>query len=165
MTGFVEGSKVRMLAIPGKLRVTVRIGSPWLGTIALFGVMVFVGLSACFHWTDFPSWVRGLLLLVGVSSLPVLVFQLFAQEIIEFDRQVLTIRKGIHRWVRKREYRIEDCRGLERKGGNKGKSSGLKCTVVWRTVTFGDWLSGDDALKILTALRRNLPEVAQKICV
>jgi hypothetical protein len=164
MTGFVEGPKVRMLAIPGKLRVTVRTGTHWLGTIALFGAMVFVAANVYFHWTDFPSWIRGLLLLVGISPMPLLVFQLCAQEIIEFDRQMLTIRKGIHRWVRKREYRIEDCRGLERKSCSKGKNSGLRCTVVWRTITFGHWLSGDDALEILTALRRNLPDVAQKIC-
>jgi hypothetical protein len=164
MTGLVEGPKVRMLAIPGKLRVTVRTGTHWMGTMALFGAMVFVGVNIYMHWTGFPYWVRGILLLVGVSPMPLLVFQLCAQEIIEFDQQILTIRKGIHRWVRKREYRIEDCRGLERRSCSKGKNSGLKCTVVWRTVTFGHWLSADDAHEILTALRRNLPDVAQKIC-
>lgn len=96
--------------------------------------------------------------------MPFLWYQLFGEEIIEFDSQKLTVRKGVHGWERKREYQIEECRELEWESDSEGNPAALKCRVGWRSITFGKYLSEDNAHEILTALQRNLPDVAQKIC-
>jgi hypothetical protein len=164
MTGFFGGPKVDVVASSGMLRVTVNPRPNWLGMIAALAVAVFGAYTLYRDWAHFPLGIRVVWLWVVVSTVPLLVYQFFGEEIIEVDSRMLTIRKGVHGWERKREYRIEDCSELEWEKGRKGKSPGLTCRVGWRTVAFGDDLSEDDAIAILAALQQTLPAVAQKIC-
>jgi hypothetical protein len=55
---------------------------------------------------------RVLFVLGTLSGVAALVFQLSGTEIIEFSSEKLTVRKEVHGWERKREYRIKECREL-----------------------------------------------------
>ena len=99
-----------------------------------------------------------------VSAALGLLYQLSGTEVIECDAQKLTVCKEVHGWERKREYRVEDCSELEWTEGTEDKHQGLRCKVGWRTVAFGEHLSENQAIEILTALQRTLPETVQKMC-
>jgi hypothetical protein len=64
----------------------------------------------------------------------------------------------------KKEYKVEDCRELERSEGSEGRPAGLQCKVGWKTVKVCEDLSEDESIEILTDLQRSLPDVAQKTC-
>lgn len=72
--------------------------------------------------------------------------------------------KDIHGWERKREYEIKECRELEWVEGREDKSERLQFKNGWRTITFGHNLKESQAIRILTALQRTLPNVAQQLC-
>ena len=72
--------------------------------------------------------------------------------------------KQILGWNRTTEYSVSDCRELQWHTQSEGDSYGLQCKVGWRTVKFGEYISEDEAIDVLTALQSNLPDVAQRIC-
>jgi hypothetical protein len=75
----------------------------------------------------------------------------------------MVIRKRVSGWERNREYDIRECRALEWDTGRRGHSF-LRCESGKRRITFGNKISEDDALDILTALQKALPEVAPVLC-
>lgn len=163
MTGFLSGRKVELTASSGMLCVTVHPKPHWLAGLAgLGGDLIFAAVLYHF-WFLMPLYLRLFWIVILVSTLLSLVYELFGEEIIEFDSQKLTIRKGIHGWERKREYRINECGELEWCAGRKGHSH-LTCKVGRWPKQFGNRLSENDANEILSALQRILPDVAQKIC-
>jgi hypothetical protein len=134
------------------------------GLIALCFDLVLTIL--CFgFWRFVPGFGRigfGLAVFVAASLLGSL-YGFFAEENIEFDSRKLSIRKGFHGWERTREYRISECRDLERRVDEKGWSY-LTCKAGRSRIKFGTWLSENDADKVLEALQRTLPDVATRIC-
>jgi hypothetical protein len=124
--------------------------------------IIFVVILANF-WSVTPVWFRIFWIFILISASWTSVYEFLGEEIIEFDSQRLTIRKGIQGWERNREYQINECSELEWQPGSKGRSY-LSCKVGrWRR-QFGDGLSENDGIEILAALQRTLPDVAQKIC-
>jgi hypothetical protein len=91
------------------------------------------------------------------------VYEFVVEEILEFDSQKLSVRKGTHGWERMREYPIDACSDLGWKQGRRG-SPYLACSVGNSSIRFGKGLSEAVANEILTALQRALPAVAQKVC-
>jgi hypothetical protein len=164
MAGIFRGPEIQIATSSGTLAVTVRPRPNWLMALLIFGAELWLAWVAYKQWPMSPPFLRAIWLWALVSSVPAIVYQFVGEEIIEIDAQKLTIRKGIHGWERKREFRIEECRELEWEEGGKGKHLGLQCKVGWRTVKFGDNLSEKDAIEIMTALQQTLPDVAQKIC-
>jgi hypothetical protein len=164
MTGLPAGPKVDVEVCSGMVRATVHPRPHWLGILVVLGVAVFFARILQHDWTDLALWIRALLLWGVVSTVPLLVYQFFGEEIIEFDSQKLTIRKGVRGWERKREYQIQDCRELGWEEGGEDTNDGLKLKVGWRSISFGEYLSEDNAIAIMKALQNNLPNVAQKIC-
>jgi hypothetical protein len=162
---FHHGPKVVITAISGMLRVDIQHGPQPVAALFTLGVDVY------FAWFLHGRWVQLSLLLKiiwiwgMVSSIPLLWFLLFGnEEVIEIDTNKLTIRKGFHGWERKHEYQIVNCSELEWQKSGKGEHPRLECKFGRRTISFGDDVSEADAVEILTALQRTLPEVAQKIC-
>jgi hypothetical protein len=114
-------------------------------------------------WAIMPWFFRVVMVWVFISGLLALFYRLSGTHKIEFDSQRVTVTKEIHGWERRKEYQLKDCSELEWGEGSEGKPSGRKCKVGWKTVTLGDHLSEAEAVEILTALQRTLPDVAQKL--
>jgi hypothetical protein len=51
-----------------------------------------------------------------------------------------------------------------RKAKGEGHEDGLQSKVGWRTIKFGEYISKDEAIAMLTALERNMPDLAQQLC-
>ena len=64
-----------------------------------------------------------------VSWITALIFQLLGTEIIEFDSEMLTIRKEFHGWEVKREYRVKECRELKWMQGAEDTPQRLQCRI------------------------------------
>jgi len=90
-------------------------------------------------------------------------YQLSGSEVIEFDARQLRITKDILGWTRVTEHPIEACTELELHEKGEDDPCGLQCKVGWRTVKFGAYISEEQAIRILTALQRELPDVAYRL--
>lgn len=116
-------------------------------------------------WATMALWLRALLVWAIVTATVGWFYQLSGSETIEFSEQKLTTTKETLGWNRTREYPVDNCRELEwREPSGEGDSGGLKCKIGWRTITFANHISEDEAQEILTALQANLPDVAQQMC-
>jgi hypothetical protein len=163
MTGFFDGPKIDVVASSGMLRVTIHPRPDWQAAFAALGGDVIFAVVLYQVWSATPLSIRSVWLALLAFILLSSVYELFGEEIIEFDSQKFTIRKGIRGWERKREYQIDECSNLEWSAGRKGGSH-LTCKVRGWPITFAKRLSGTDADKIFLALQQTLPDVAQKIC-
>jgi hypothetical protein len=67
------------------------------------------------------------------------------------------ISKQILGWNRTREYSVSDCRELQWHTQGEGVSYGLECEVGWRTIKFGEHISEDEAIDVLSALQSTYP--------
>jgi hypothetical protein len=153
--------KVDVLASSGMLRIAVnperRAGLAGLA----FDVVFFAILYR--YWFVGTYFMRVFWILLLVSSFVGLAYELLGEENIEINSRTLTIRKGIHGWERQREYQITECSELRWEQGRKGNSY-LTCKAGRWPITFGNRVSEDDSIKILSALQSELPDVAQQIC-
>lgn len=164
MNTFLGGRKIEFSETSGMLSVRIDPKPQAWTALFLVGVDAAIACAIYRYWQAWSFSERVLFVAFLVFGFLGLLYDFFGEEIIEFDSQKLSIRKGIHGWERKREYDIGECRDLEWDAGHKGNSSFLKCKVGWRTITFANRLSENDALELFSALQRILPEVAQKIC-
>jgi hypothetical protein len=143
--------------------VTVHRNPQWL--LVLLEAALIFGFSGYFFraWHGLSFITRAIFLWGEIAGIIGWVYQLTGSEIIEFSSQKLTIRKDILVWQRIRENRIEDCSALGVHEQSEGDNYALQCKVRWRTIRFGQYLSESQAIEVLTALQRELPDVAQKL--
>jgi hypothetical protein len=161
---FGNDAKVDVLASSGVLRVIVHPKPHWfVALLELVGMAIFVTIIYR-SWGQMHLTLRILFSAGFISTVLGLLYQMSGTEVIEFDAQKLTISKGVHGWERRREYQVKDCSELEWIEGSENTCPGLKCKVGWRTIKFGEYLSETQAVEILTALQRTLPDVAQRMC-
>lgn len=164
MSVFKRQRAVEIVALSGTLRVTINPRPPWgflfieAFVAVAFGVMVFRG------WGSMAVGYRILFAWAVASAVIALFYQLSGSEVVEFDTQKLTISKQILGWNRTTEHPVSDCRELQWHTQSEGASYGLQCKVSWRTITFGEHLSEDEAIEVLTSLQSTLPDVAERIC-
>ena len=155
---------VEIVALSGTLRVTINPRPAWVllfieALVAIvFGAMVFRG------WGSMVLGYRILFVWAVASAVIAWFYQLSGLEVVEFDARKLSIRKQILGWNRTTEYSVSDCRELQWHTQSEGDSYGLECKVGWRTVRFGEYISEDEAIDVLTALQSNLPDLAQRLC-
>jgi hypothetical protein len=116
------------------------------------------------YWRRIWYPIRGLLLLALAATAVRFVFRFWMTESIEIDERKITIRKDVHGWERTREFEVKDCRELEWTGGSEDEPQRLQFKNGWRTIAFGEGLTEDQSIQILTALQQTLPAVAQKLC-
>jgi hypothetical protein len=146
------------------LRVTVHPPRSWLVVLFEGGVILIFGIMTYRNWGSMSQLFRVLFVSAVVSGVVALLFQLSGTEIIEISSDILTVRKEIHGWERKREYSIKECRELEWMQGAEDTPQSLRFKNRWRTVTLGENLSENQAIEILTALQQTVPEAAQQLC-
>ncbi len=157
------GRAAEITSASGTLRVTITPKPHWFSLLIEAVALVFFCIYTFRQWAAMQLWFRALLLW-GIGSGAVAVFyQLSGTELIEFDSQKLVINKQVLGWNRVSEYPISDCSELEARTPTENNGSGLQCKVGWRKIKFGDYITQDEAIEILTALQSSLPDVAQKL--
>jgi hypothetical protein len=155
---------IDMSTSSGILRVTLRPSRSLLVVICESIAILGVGFVTYRYWGSMSLLFRVLFVLGTLSGVAALVFQLSGTEIIEFSSEKLTVRKEIRGWERKREYRIKDCHELEWMQGAEDTPQSLQFKTGWGIVKFGENLSENQAIEILTALQQSVPEAAQQLC-
>jgi hypothetical protein len=148
----------------GMLRVTVHPSRSWLVVICESVAILSFGILTYRYWGSMSQLFRVLFVSGTLSGAAALIFQLSGTEIIEISSEKLTVRKEIHGWERKRDYRIKECRELEWMQGAEDTPQSLQFKTGWGTVTLGENLSENQAIEILTALQQSVPEAAQQLC-
>lgn len=152
-----------MVAASGVLRVTVSPRPHWLWMLFEAVFLIVFGGYALRYWAAMAVMLKVLFAWVIGGAVVAWFYQLSGSEVVEFDAKGIRIRKDILGWERVREYRIEDCTALEPHVKGEGDEYGLQCKVGWRTVRFAEYVSEDQADEVISALQRELPEVAVKL--
>jgi hypothetical protein len=148
----------------GVLRVTVHPARSWLAILIELGVLAAFATFISGNWARLSYEFRGVFLFVLVAAVAGLLFQFSGTETIEIDKNKIALGKDTHGWERKREYGLNECRELEWAEGTEDTPQRLRFKIGWRTVTFGNNLTENQAIEILTALQQALPNVAQQLC-
>jgi len=151
--------KMEMIVGSGFLRVSVRPSQHWAPltfqavTGAVFAALVFSARSRM-------SSLEFLFATLSVLGVVVAWFgRLFGwEEVFEFDAKHLRIRNEVFGWDRTREYPIVECSDLEPQDLT-GHPHGFQCRLGRRTIEFGDYLSEQQGIEVLSALERALPEI------
>jgi hypothetical protein len=163
MQFFKPGKTAEITSASGTLRVTIVPKPHWLSLLIEAIALVLFAIYTIHQWAAQPLWFRALLVWGIGSGTAAVFYQLSGTEMIEFDPQKLVISKQVLGWTRVREYPIAECSELESARPTENNHSGLQCKVGWRKVKFGDYMSEDEAIEVLTALQNTLPDVAQKL--
>jgi hypothetical protein len=152
-----------MVAASGVLRVTVSPRPHWLWMLFEVAFLILFGGYSMRYWAAMAMMLKVLFVWVMGGAVVAWFYQLSGSEVIEFDAKGIRIRKDILGWERLREYRIDDCSALEPHVKGEGDEYGLQCKVSWRTVRFAEYVSKDQANDVLSALQRELPDVAGRL--
>jgi hypothetical protein len=170
MNVFKQERAVEVSATSGMLRVTVHPKTHWFLMLFEAAGIVFFGLFIFRGWTAMSLWFRCLLLWGVASALLAWFYQLSGAEIIEFDAQKSLSAKTSSAGIGCRNTRWTIAVSLN--GGNKAKATITECNakLVGELLSlgntcqkFGEYMSEDDAIEVLTALQNYLPDVARKL--
>ncbi len=113
-------------------------------------------------WSRIPLSFRVIWIVILSAAFLSTAYEFLGDEVLEFDWQKLSVRKGVHGWERKREYPIAQCSNLAWDQGRRGGSY-LTCKEGGTSIKFGKRLSEAAANEIMSALQRALPDAAQKV--
>jgi len=155
--------RVEIQTISGQLIVSISPRPNWAVLAAEAAMVGVFALFASRAWSGSSWWVRLFLGWGIVASIIGWLYQWTGSETIEVDARQFAIRKEVLGWTRYKTFPIEHCRGLAIHERREGDRSALEVKVGRRTVGFGDHISEDEAIEILTALQRDLPEVADRL--
>jgi hypothetical protein len=156
-------ANVEVATISGVLRVEVHAGINWLSVIfeiVLFGFFVRAIASSWLKLSFFDRIFNAWIVAAGVVG----VFHLLRHsELIEFDRENLTIRRTFLGWERTSRYRVDDLSELTWRVQEGENHFALECKAGMRRIQFGQYVTEQQAQEILAALQQSLPDVAQKM--
>lgn len=158
-----QPAKMEMVVASGLLRVTVRPSQHWAPltfqavTAATFAALLFSARSRM-------SSLEFIFATLSVLGAIVAWFgHLFGwEEVIEFDAGHLRIRNEVFAWERTREYPIAECSDLGPQDLT-GRPHGLQCRLGRRTIEFGDYLSEQQGIEVVSALEDALPDIVQTL--
>ena len=164
MNPLKRSANVEIAVVSGTLRVTVRPSPHWLPLLFQAGIIVMFAVLSLWSWVKIPLLERILITVAVIGAIAGWFEQLFGfSEVIEVDPTNLQVRKETFGWERTRQYPIDNCTDLKLQD-ESGYPHGLQCRLGrLRTIEFGDYLSQQQALEVLTALEDGLPEIAQKL--
>jgi len=143
--------------------VTIRPNPHWFWMLLEAVAIVSFSGYVFRDWRELSLVTHAIFLWVEVAGVVAWFYQLSGSEVIEFDARQLRITKDILGWSRVTEHQIEACTELELHERGEDDHYGLQCKVGWRTLRSGAYLSDEQAIEILTALQRELPDVAQRL--
>lgn len=148
----------------GTLFVAVHPARSWLVIIlevAMLSVFAYFGYKT---WPSLSQPFRAVFVLATLSGAAGLVFRWSGVEVIEINADKITLSKSVQGWERKREYETKQCRELEWMEDREHESGRLQFKTDWRTISFGENITENQSIQILTALQQALPNVAQQLC-
>lgn len=158
-----QEAQVEISTLSGMLHVTVHPKTHWLLMLVEVAIIVILDVSLFREWAAISLLFRGLLLWGTIAAVIAWFYQLSGSEVIEIDPQYLSLHKSVLGWDRTSKYRIGDCRELEYREQGENDRFGLQCKVGWKTIRFGEYISEDKAIEILTLLQREFPDIAEKL--
>jgi len=164
MRFFADGAEVEIVVTSGVLRVSVRPRPTFASLLISAAIIGAVAMMLAFAWrrTALIERIGETVALLGAS------FAWFqrlsgSEEEIEIDERGIRINRDIFGWNRVSEFPIEQCRdlGLQTR---KEDPHGLQFRLgKWRTIEFGNYISRDQAERVLDTLADSLPEIARKL--
>jgi len=161
---FADRAEIEIGTSSGILRVLV-CPQPTLASLLLTAAVIvaFVVASALtWRHAAFVERVGEILITFGA------VYAWFQQlsgseEEIEIGDRAIRIRREVLGWNRISEYPLEQCSDLELQT-TQDDSRRLQFRFgKWRTIEFGNYISEEQAEKVLAALADSLPEIARKL--
>jgi len=166
MGWFADQAEVEILVTPGLLRVSVR-PQPKFSSLLISAVIIFAfALTAAFDWrqTQIPERVAEAVAVLGA------VFALFqrlsgSEELIEISEQEIRISRETFGWHKTSEFPIEQCSDLDLQTGKEDSRRLQFRFGKWRTIEFGNYMSKEQAERVLDTLADSLPELARKLCL
>jgi hypothetical protein len=157
-----QRAEVAMVYASGAFRVTIEYKYP-----VLLLLSEAIGIAGVFFWGWERQWMalpRGAVLaaLIMVLNLVVLGYHLTGSQVIEFNDRQLAVSRTNLGWQRTSEYELEKCSKLEWRK-QWGKPGSFRCKYGWRPISFGKYLSQEQADRLLAELQRSLPNVAKHL--
>lgn len=164
MSLFADRAEVEIGATSGVLRVVVR-PQPTVASLLVYAaaIVAFVVVSIkSWQRTAFVGRTSEVLITVGAVFAW---FQLLSgsEEEIEIGEHGIRIRRDSFGWNRVSEYPLQQCSDLDLQT-NKEDSGQLQFRLgKWRTIEFGNYMSKEQAERVLETLADSLPEIARKL--
>jgi hypothetical protein len=163
MNPFKHHGDVETVIASGTLRVVVKPSPGWWSLLFQAGILVTFAVLCLRSWEQIPLLERILISGAVIAGIAGWFEQLFGfSEVIEFDQKSLRIRTETFGWERTREYPVEQCSDLQVQDLT-GNPHGLQCRLGWKTIEFGDHLSEQQGIEVISALQDTLPEIASKL--
>jgi hypothetical protein len=155
-------AEMEMVNASGALRVTIEHKYPKV----LFLVHAASITAAIFWGWDSQGWDLPRASAMGAALLVLniigIAYYMTGSEVVEFnDRQIVRSRTNLG-WQRTSEFELEKCSRLKWLE-YFGKPGFFRCQYGWRTFSFGKYLSQKQADRLLAALERSLPTVANHL--
>ena len=161
---FAEVANVEIGVASGALRVSVRPRPTLVSLAASAAITVAFAAISALTWEK-TTLLEHVIEAVGVLGAVVAWFQQLAgsEEEIEIGERGIRISREIFGWHRISEFPIEQCSDLDLQT-NKEDSRQLQFRVgKWKTIEFGNYMSKEQAQKVLDTLADSFPEIARKL--
>lgn len=164
MSFFADGADVELAVTSGVLRVSVRPRPTLARLLITAATIAVVALMSALVW-------RQTALIERIAEIAVILGAIFAwfqqlsgsEEEIEIGERGIRISTDIFGWSRVSEFPIEQCSDLKLQT-SKEDSHQLQFRLgKWRTIDFGNYMSKEQAERVLDKLADSLPEIARKL--
>ena len=160
---FADRAEVEIVVASGVLRVFVRPQPRLVSLVMTAAIIIVFAAIAILSWPQSSLLERILLIVVVVSGL----FEWFEQlsgseEEIQIGERGIQISREIFGWSRTSEFPIEQCSDLDLQMGTDSRQLQFRFGK-WRTIEFGNYMSKEQAEKVLDTLADSMPELARKL--
>jgi hypothetical protein len=163
MGWFGDQAEVEVLIVSGVLRVTVRPRPKLSFLLTTAAIIVAFALMSGSEWRQTPLLGRMAEAVTVLGAVFVWLQRLSgSEEQIEIGERGIRITREILGWHRTSEFPIEQCSDLDLQTGKDLRR--LQCRVGhWRTIEFGNYMSKEQAERVLDTLADSLPELGRKL--
>jgi len=161
---FTDRAEVEIVVASGALRISVR-PQPRPVSLVITAAIIILFASICIlSWRQSALLERVLEIVVVLGA----VFGWFqqlsgAEEEIEIGERGIRISREIFGWNKISEFPIEQCSDLDLQRDTEDSRQLQFRLEKWRTIEFGNYMSKEQAEKVLEKLADSLPEVARKL--
>jgi hypothetical protein len=159
---FADRAEVEIVVASGVLRISVRPHPRPVSLVITAAFIIFFAAVSTLSWRQSALLERIVEVVVGgVSGW----FQQFSgsEEEIEIGGRGIRISREIFGWNKISEFPIEQCSDLDLQTDAEDSRQLQFRFRKWRTIDFGNYMSKEQAEKVLDELANSLPEVARKL--
>jgi hypothetical protein len=161
---FADRAEVHIVVASGAVRVSVRPHHRPISLLMTAAIIIFFAVISILSWRQSALLERILEVVVVASG----VFGWFQQlsgleEEIEIGGRGIRISRQIFGWNKISEFPIEQCSDLDLQTDKEDCRQLQFRLGKWRTIEFGNYMSKEQAEKVLDTLADSFPEVARKL--